>query len=317
MSKKLTKKECVDKGNEKHNFQYDYSLVKYIARNVEIKIICPKHGIFEQLPYNHWMGKGCPKCANLKRKNRRRHKFVDFLKLAVRKHGLKYDYSLVNYINNKTKIKIICPNHGIFEQIPYDHFAGKNCLKCAGTYKPNTKEYIQKAEKVHGKSTYDYRYVDYINNQTNIKISCFKHGIFEQNPNNHLNKKYGCPKCGCGKNISKGQRRLFDILQKNNIKATMEHPILTKKTKYIVDIFILEKNIIIEYYGDYWHCNPKKYSEDKIVKQNKKKAGEIWNYDTKRKKELEKLNYKVFIVWESDFKKNKEEIIQNIVKQVV
>lgn len=35
------------------------------------------------------------------------------------------------YINNRTKVKIICPIHGIFEQKPNDHMNGRGCSKCA------------------------------------------------------------------------------------------------------------------------------------------------------------------------------------------
>jgi hypothetical protein len=42
-------------------------------------------------------------------------------------HFYKYDYSLVEYINNKTKVKIICKEHGIFEQTPGNHKSGHGC----------------------------------------------------------------------------------------------------------------------------------------------------------------------------------------------
>jgi hypothetical protein len=38
-----------------------------------------------------------------------------FIKDANIVHNFKYDYSLVNYINSKTKVKIICSIHGVFE----------------------------------------------------------------------------------------------------------------------------------------------------------------------------------------------------------
>ena len=42
----------------------------------------------------------------------------------------KYDYSLVDYTDSKTKVKIICPKHGVFEQIPSGHLNGRGCSKC-------------------------------------------------------------------------------------------------------------------------------------------------------------------------------------------
>ena len=52
---------------------------------------------------------------------------MDFIEKANLVHNNKYDYSLVNYINNKTKIKIICKLHGIFEQTPDSHLRGRGC----------------------------------------------------------------------------------------------------------------------------------------------------------------------------------------------
>ena len=47
-------------------------------------------------------------------------------------HGDKYNYSQVDYKNCDTKVKIKCPEHGIFEQIPYLHYKkGSGCIKCA------------------------------------------------------------------------------------------------------------------------------------------------------------------------------------------
>ena len=34
--------------------------------------------------------------------------------LIIKINGDFYDYSKVNYINNKTKVEIICPKHGSF-----------------------------------------------------------------------------------------------------------------------------------------------------------------------------------------------------------
>lgn len=49
----------------KNNDKYDYSLVEYKTAHTKVKIICKKHGVFEQSPNNHLNGKGCPKCAHI------------------------------------------------------------------------------------------------------------------------------------------------------------------------------------------------------------------------------------------------------------
>ena len=54
-----------------------------------------------------------------------------FIKDAKNIHGDKYNYSIVEYINTRTKIKIICPKHGIFEQTPNNHTSQKQgCPIC-------------------------------------------------------------------------------------------------------------------------------------------------------------------------------------------
>lgn len=55
-------------------------------------------------------------------------------------HNNKYNYSLVDYINIRTKIKIICPEHGVFEQRVDSHLKGSGCKKCYVLRKIKTTE---------------------------------------------------------------------------------------------------------------------------------------------------------------------------------
>ena len=48
-----------------------------------------------------------------------------FIEKAKQIHGDKYDYSKVEYVNNRTKVCIICPEHGEFWQTPDNHLKGK------------------------------------------------------------------------------------------------------------------------------------------------------------------------------------------------
>ena len=115
-----------------HDNKYDYSLVDYVKSSIKIKIICSTHGVFEQRPHGHLKGYGCPKCAGDKTKILKQSNTEEFITKANLIHGDKYNYSLVEYINNKSKIKIICPIHGEFEQSPSHHLSGNGCPKCKG-----------------------------------------------------------------------------------------------------------------------------------------------------------------------------------------
>ena len=123
MSKRYTKEIILEKLKIIHNNKYDYSLIVSFRMLCKVDIICPIHGIFQQRVDSHLKGMGCKKCAsdNLKEK-----KFINKFNLI---HNYKYDYSLSNYVNNKTKIKIICPKHGIFEQRPDNHLKN-GCPHC-------------------------------------------------------------------------------------------------------------------------------------------------------------------------------------------
>ena len=123
---KITNEAFIEKATQIHGGKYDYSKCIYKDSNTKVKIICPKHGEFWQIASSHLNGHGCVKCANIGKLNT----ISDFINLSNIKHHGKYDYSRVNYINNATKVCIICPKHGEFWQRPDNHIKGQGCPKC-------------------------------------------------------------------------------------------------------------------------------------------------------------------------------------------
>lgn len=203
MPRTITTEEFIKKAKAIHGDKYDYSLVDYKNCKIKVKIICPIHGVFEQTPDKHLNDKnGCKKCANEKLREDRKDK--DFIQKAKAIHGDKYDYSLVDYKNNQTKVKIICPIHGIFEQNAYYHINGGVCPECSRKKikkeASNKEKFTQKAKEVHG-DKYDYSLVEYKNSRIKEKIICPIHGIFEQAPGNHL-LGAGCPDCSGRKRLT-------------------------------------------------------------------------------------------------------------------
>jgi len=84
------------------------------------------------------------------------------------------------------------------------------------------------------------------------------------------------------------------------------------KKQYIYDISA--NNKIIEYNGDFWHCNPKIYSADYVNPRTKLTASEKWNLDAEKIMFAQSQGYEVLIVWESDFKENKEEVLKKCIQ---
>lgn len=130
--RKLTNQEFIKRSRHKHGDKYDYSLVNYVDSRTKVKIICrlESHGVFEQRSKDHYSGQGCPKCGKIIKQAKRTNSVFQFINSSVKNHGDKYDYSLVEYKNNKTKVKIICHDHGMFRQTPNEHIGGRGCPKC-------------------------------------------------------------------------------------------------------------------------------------------------------------------------------------------
>lgn len=192
--KRLTTEEFIARAREVHGHRYDYSLVEYVSAHTKVRIICPKHDVFEQTPNNHVHGRGCIQCAVEQKAEQRRLTTEAFITRAREVHGDKYDYSQVGYQNIDTSVKIICPEHGVFKQRPYDHLNHKGCSACANNQQLTSKEFITRAREIHS-DRYDYSLVEYVSNKIIVKIICPEHGVFEQRPDMHLHQKQGCPQC--------------------------------------------------------------------------------------------------------------------------
>jgi hypothetical protein len=228
---------------QKYGDLYDYSMVKYIDNKTKVNIICNIHGVFNQRPKRHLCGDGCPMCNGGVKLDG-----IEFIKRAEKIHGHRYNYSLVKYINSKSKVEIICAKHGIFNMKPNSHLIGQGCSIC-GIEKntSNTELFITKSNVIHH-NQYDYSLVEYKHNNVKVKIICSEHGVFEQKPNSHLNGR-GCSKC---KIKSKGELFISNWLNQNNVSFEIQKsfPDCKNKLPLKYDFFIDNKNMLIEYDGE-------------------------------------------------------------------
>ena len=122
----------------------------------------------------------------------------EFIEKAIKIHGYKYDYSLVDYKGGKVKVKIICKEHGVFNVTPSSHLQGVDCKECGIENMKNSKRkklqtFIDEANVIHN-NKYKYTLVDYEVCDKNVIILCPDHGKFEITPSSHLSG-YGCNKC--------------------------------------------------------------------------------------------------------------------------
>ena len=246
----------ISKANNIHKNRYDYSKVDYINAKTKITIICREHGEFQQTPSNHLSRFNCQKCANNLKLNT-----TIFIEKAKQIHGDKYDYTKVNYINSNTQIIIICKVHGEFSQIPDFHINRKcGCPKCSNNVKSDLLEFIEKSKKIHN-NKYDYSKVNYINNYTNVVITCKKHGEFLQTPDLHINKKCGCPSC-----INKTEFKFFSKIQELYPTIKRQYKVEWCKNKLYMpfDFVIEELKIIIELDGEQHFTQVSNWTSPKI-----------------------------------------------------
>lgn len=131
--KALTQEIFLKRSKEVHGDRYDYSKAIFKRTRDSVKIICKIHGEFEQIASDHFIGRGCKSCGRSRQIAKRRSTTEEFIKKAAIIHGDKYDYSLVDYVNNSIKVCIGCKTHGQFLQSPAGHLRGNGCLFCVST----------------------------------------------------------------------------------------------------------------------------------------------------------------------------------------
>jgi len=221
--RKLTQKEVLERFKKVHGDEYDYSLVEYVEAHTNVKIICTKdgHGVFEQTPNNHYRGQGCPKCGDLKKSTSQLKSKEDFVKRAKEVHPNKnYGYEKVDYKGDRNKVIIVCPKHGDFKQMPNGHLQGKGCNDCADIVRADKKKvgienFINRSNLIHN-NFYGYEKVVYVNNRTDVIISCPVHGEFNQAPDGHLSGK-GCEECGHLRTADKRRKPQEDFVEEAKI----------------------------------------------------------------------------------------------------
>lgn len=114
-------------------------------------------------------------------------------------------------------------------------------------------------------------------------------------------------------NVSKTEKEIIQYIQNKNFKIIPRFVI--NNSSYIYDMFVPILNLIIEYNGDYWHCNPNKYKKDFIHPTSKLTAENIWKRDLIKKENAIKNNYNFIVVWENEYKKDKYKLIDRILSE--
>jgi len=258
-------KEFIEKAVAVHGDKYEYSKVAYSRSGIRITITCKKHGEFCQTPMKHLAGQGCIKCgeeaARVFQKKRNQKARDEFIARAKHVHQGKYDYSASDYIDARTALVIGCPTHGLFNQTPDSHLAGRGCVKCRDEQNRRLQqEKMQKAGSTFAdrstlihREKYDYSEVRYKGKESPVTIICPVHGKFDQTPAKHLQGN-GCQQCAIELNL--GEAEVAKIL--TSLGVLFERQFAPdwgkshgqKRYGVIYDFALHDLNILIERDGE-------------------------------------------------------------------
>ncbi len=308
--------EFVKRAREKHGNRFEYIKESYSALTSKLRFICPTHGEVQMTGTCHCVSKtGCPKCRHVSTAASNTKSYDEFIRLAKEFHNNKYDYSNVtNFTNRNSRICIICPIHGEFTQTASKHLSG-GCRKCAddlhaSKLRKTSEEFIEQSIAIWG-DIYDYSLINYTSSHTKITIICKIHGEFEKTPGDHISisNPQGCQKCKPKKHSKMAIDWLnymkvcynADIQHNENPINNGEHRI--KNSLYHSDGYCKETNTIYEFYGSYWHGDPKKYLPEQINATNNKSFGELYQNTLKKIEHCKNEGYNVVECWESDWRR--------------
>lgn len=203
---------------------------------------------------------------------------------------------------------------------------GNNCVKCMsesfigeGNHffgKNHTKESLDKISKSKtGQYTGDKNHMKqekYRQISRDIMNSNWEKGILDRKVISEQMKQ--TQRSGKIKStiVSKREKEIVKEIKQLGYKPINSYRVDSK----ICDVFIPSLNLIIEYFGDYWHCNPIKYDSNYFNKKKGKFAWELWDYDNKKLELIKNYGYNLEVVWESDLKHNNK-LINIIIQKYV
>lgn len=210
----------INKCREIHGDKYNYSNVVYRGADIKVDIFCNTcNKYFSQRAIGHCTGKGCNTCGNKAIGDKSRKSKEDFIKDAIKTHGTKFNYELVDYTHTDTKVEIICNACKYqFYQTPSHHINGGGCPKCKAKNQGDirrytTEDFINNSKKIHG-GFYSYDNTIYKGALNTVEISCPIHGVMIMSPQYHYN--YGCRGCKRDKKYRANGWTLEDFITKAN-----------------------------------------------------------------------------------------------------
>lgn len=296
---------------------FDYSRVVYVNTKTKIHLRCLIHNKdFTQVPSLFLTGaKGCPVCKVEARSLRpspiAKKTTQQFLEQLSQSPARKdRDYSKIEYTGVATSVIIACKEHGEYKQKPQALLKGQEgCHPChirniTGKKKrlpPHNKmspeQWVARAKAIWG-DVFDYSSTNYVRDKVKVDIICPLHGVFTQDPRNHVNGVQGCPSCKPAS--SRGQRELGEFLSSLGVDVQVGVRGLLSNRHLEIDFYIENLKVGFEFNGIYFHSEVFK---DKDYHANKRRL-------------CEEAGIRLIQIWEDDWL-YKPQIIRHTILSVI
>lgn len=285
MPKKVTTEEFIERARAVHGDRYDYSLVEYVNNSTKVKIICKKHGAFEQRPANHMIRDGCPKCGRdmVKNKLKFAKKIEDINSLLIQN---KIDFQFYTgqiYKNNCTKLLGVCPRCGDSKTTLANLLRNNSSGCCSGQRiaTKNTVAFLRPDLVPFFKNPTDAERVT-LKSGKRIDFKCIKCGYEKIMPvSNFMNQGFCCDLCSNKHSLP--ERFIRSVIKELSLQYE-PHKTFNWSNRKQYDFYIPSLNMIIEAHGiqHYEQSNRgrslKEEQENDILKKKIAKENGIEHY---------------------------------------
>ena len=241
----------------------------------KVTLICEKHGKYQGRISSILKGRWkCKLCSMEKANSKHKLSFEDVEKRVVERFNGQISLVQETFKDTMTPMRMKCnvcgnsfersPNCAIFA--PLKH-ACPHCgaLKVKEKRTKTLEDFINKAEKVHGKGKYDFSETKYVRSSEKVRIKCNDCGrVFEIEANSFLNG-HGCPYHNC--NSSLMEKEIADYINSLGVKVETNDRKLLGGME--IDIYLPTEKIAFEFNGIFWHDErnkPKDYHQGKSIK---------------------------------------------------
>ena len=115
---------------------------------------------------------------------------------------------------------------------------------------------------------------------------------------------------------SKEEREIFEYLKDLGKYVISDDEVCLDDNKFLAPDMVINGKVIVEFYGDYFHANPALYKAEEYIVKKEQTARQLWDADLERQKMLEDAGYSVIIIWQNDFRHDKQATLTSLVKEI-